>query len=113
MVKNLQSIFQRFEEAGLKLKPSKCQLFKKEVEFLGHVVNSGRVKTDPKKIECIKKWPVPSNVKEVRSFLGFCSYYKRFKADYSNLAKPLYRLTEKAIKFQGPGLSGSFCKTKT
>ena len=70
MLANLETVFQRFEEAGLKMKPIKCQLFRKEVHFLGHVVNENGVGTDPKKIECIQNWPTPSSATEVRSFLG-------------------------------------------
>ena len=99
MINNLDQVLRRFADAGLKLKPRKCQLFKKEVEFLGHVINESGVSTDPGKIDCIKYWPQPSNVKEIRSFLGLCSYYRRFIADYSHLAKPLMRLTEKNKTF--------------
>ena len=99
MISNLDTVLQRFVKSGLKLKPSKCQLFCKEVEFLGHIINENEVHTDPKKIACIADWPTPSSVKEVRSFLGLCSYYRRFIADYSHLAKPLTRLTEKNYKF--------------
>ena len=99
MISNLDTVLQRFEKAGLKLKPQKCQLFQKEVEFLGHVINEHGVNTDAKKIECIADWPIPTSVKEVRSFLCLCSYYRRFIADYSHIAKPLTRLTEKNFKF--------------
>ena len=85
--------------AGFKLRPQKCQLFQKEVEFLGHIINERGVNTDPNKIECIADWPIPRNVKEVRSFLGLCGYYRRFIANYSRIAKPLTRLTEKEYKF--------------
>ena len=97
MIKNLD--LERLTHAGLKLKPQKFQLFKKEVEFLGHVINEQEVYTDPRKIECIKSWHLPKNVKEVRSFLDFCSYYRRFIASYSHVAKPLTRLREKDKKF--------------
>ena len=65
MISNLDTVIQRFVKSGLKLKPSKCQLFCKEVEFLGHIINENGVHTDPKKIECIADWPTPSSVKEV------------------------------------------------
>lgn len=99
MIRNLDLVLERFTQAGLKLKPRKCQLFKKEVEFLGHIINQHGVHTDPKKIECVKNWPLPQNIKDVRSFLGFCSYYRRFIANYSHVAKPLTKLTEKNQKF--------------
>lgn len=100
MIKNLDIVFERFSQTGLKLKPKKCQLFRKEVEFLGHIINENGVHTDPRKIQCIKEWPLPKNIKEVQSFLGLCSYYRRFIASYSHIAKPLSRLTEKNQKFE-------------
>jgi hypothetical protein len=99
MIRNLDQVFQRFEEAGLKMKPKKCQLFKKEMEFLGYVITANGVKTDPRKIECIKQWPTPKNVSEVRSFLGLCSYYRKFIMGYSHLARSLIKLTEKNTRF--------------
>ena len=99
MINDLDQVLRRFADTGLKLKPRKCQLFKKEVEFLGHTINEFGVNTDPRKIDCIKYWPEPSNVKEIRPFLGLCSYYRRFIPDYSHVAKPLTRLTEKNNNF--------------
>ena len=100
MIINLDKVFNRIESAGLKVKARKCQLFKREVEFLGHIVNSAGVSTDPKKTECVRRWPIPNSVTEVRSFLGLCGYYRRFIKDYSEVAKPLYKLTEKGRKFE-------------
>ena len=70
----------------------------KEVEFLGHIVSGAGVSTDPNKIKAKEEWPVPRNVKEVRSFIGICSYYRRFIRDFAKIAKPLYKLTEKFSK---------------
>ena len=99
MIANLSEVFERFKTAGLKLKARKCTLFANEVEFLGHVVSSDGIKTDPKKTEAVKNWPTPTCVKEVRSFLGICSYYRRFIYRFSDVAKPLHRLTEKGQAF--------------
>ena len=100
MVKNLDDVLARLQEAGLKLKARKCQLFAKRVEFLGHVISEEGISTGPKKTECVRNWPVPTNVKEVRSFLGFCSYYRRFIFRFSEIAKPLHKLTEKGSRFK-------------
>ncbi|KAK3108932.1 hypothetical protein FSP39_019065 [Pinctada imbricata] len=97
---NLSEVFERLKSANLKLSPKKCVLFKKEVNYLGHVVSAEGVKTDPKKIESIIAWPTPCNVREVRSFLGLCSYYRRFVKDFASKAKPLHKLTEKNIRFE-------------
>ena len=99
MVNNLRQIFERFQQAGLKLKPRKCTLFSKQVEFLGHVISEQGIKTDPKKTGCIDKWPTPKNVHDVRAFLGLCGYYRKFVYSFSEIAKPLYKLTEKLTPF--------------
>ncbi len=99
MLTNLSTVLERFREAGLKLKPNKCHLFAEEVEFLGHLISSERIRTDPKKTEAIRTWPIPGCLRDVRSFLGLCSYYRRFIYRFAELAKPLHRLTEKDVKF--------------
>ena len=66
----LAEVFVRIREACLKLKPKKCKLFQKSVLYLGHVVSSEGVSTDPEKIKAVKEWKVPTCVTEVRSFLG-------------------------------------------
>ena len=100
MVKNLDAVFARLQGAGLKLKARKCQLFSKRVEFLGHIISEDGISTDPKKTECVRNWPAPTNVKEVRSFLGFCSYYRRFIFRFSEIAKPLHKLTQNGVRFK-------------
>ena len=99
MIVNLTKVFDRLTAAGLKLKPSKCHLFAKTVEYLGHIITETGVSTDPSKIEVVKNWPEPTTVSELRSFLGFCSYYRRFIKDFATVAKPLRKLTEKDKKF--------------
>ena len=91
-LKRLQGVFQKLKDAGLKLKPSKCELFKKSIFYLGHVVSEEGVRTDPKKIEAVKKWKRPLNVHTVRKFLGFMNYYRKFIKDYSKIARPVYNL---------------------
>lgn len=98
-VANLSKVFERINSANLKLNPKKCILFQKEVEFLGHVVNEDRVSTDPDKTQVIREWVVPKNVTEVRSFLGLCSYYRKFIRNFASVAKPLHKLTEKGRTF--------------
>jgi len=97
-LRRLEEVFMRIESAGLKLKPTKCELFKKETTYLGHVVGEDGVKTDPKKIEKVDNWPVPETPTEVKSFLGLASYYRRFVPGFASIAKPLYQLTENNLK---------------
>ena len=99
MVNNLDLVLNKLNEANLKLKPRKCKLFAKEVEFLGHITSEAGIKTDPKKIEVVTTWPKPENVQHVRAFVGFCSYYRRFIEKFSEIAKPLRKLTEKNQPF--------------
>ena len=60
--------------------------------YLGHVVSKNGIQTDSKKVEAIQKWPVPTNVTEGHSFLGFTNYYHRFIKKYADVASPLYKL---------------------
>ena len=72
----LRAVFKKLKQVGLKLKPSKCEFFGQELTILGHVVSKEGIQIDPKKVEAICKWPIPNNVTEVRSFLGFTNYYQ-------------------------------------
>ena len=77
-LERLRLVFFRLRAANLKLNPKKCELFRHKVKFLGHVVCAEGVATDPDKVEAVKTWPVPRNAKEVRTFFGLCTYYRRF-----------------------------------
>ena len=96
----LNNVIQRIQEAGLKLKPGKCHLFRTEVSFLGHVVREEGIACDPEKIDKVKEWPVPESVADVRSFLGLANCYKRFIKGFSDIALPLTTLTGKNKQFQ-------------
>ena len=88
-LKRLEAVFQKLCAAGLKLKPSKCFFFKEEIEYLGHVVSGKGISTNPKKIEAVSKWFTPRTVYDVRSFLGFVGYYRRFIKNFSKITKPI------------------------
>ena len=92
-LERLQLVFDRLKEHGLKLKPSKCQLLRKEVQYLGHLVSAEGIRTDPEKISKVEDWVRPTNRKEVLQFLGLAGYYRRYVKGYSMIAAPLYRLT--------------------
>jgi hypothetical protein len=66
-----------------------------QVSFLGHILSKDGIKADPVKIAKVKDWQMPTNLTELRSFLGFCSYYRRFVNGFSMIAKPLTELTKK------------------
>ena len=69
-LEGLEAVFQKLEEAGLKLKPSKCELFQRQLAYLGHIISAKRVATDEGKVKAIREWPTPTTVTEVQSFLG-------------------------------------------
>ena len=98
-IRNLDSVFQRLRESGLRLKPSKCSFFRKQVQYLGHVISRDGVATDPEKTAKVATWPVPTCKREVQQFLGFANYYRRFIKDFAQLARPLHRLTEQTTPF--------------
>ena len=99
-LQRLEEVLRRLKEAGLKLKPSKCQFFADSVNYLGHVVSRDGVSTDPAKVEAVTEWPVPKSTKDVRAFLGTTGYYRRFIPGYTERAKPLTHLLSKQVRFQ-------------
>ncbi|XP_057703686.1 uncharacterized protein LOC130922736 [Corythoichthys intestinalis] len=88
----LAKVLERLRENGLKLSPEKCRFFQTSVRYLGHIVSRNGVETDPTKIEALKTWPKPQTLKELRSFLGFAGYYRRYVEGYSKITKPLTNL---------------------
>lgn len=78
MLANLREVFLRLKEANLKLNPKKCNFFGRKAKYLDYVVSEKDIATDPEKIETVRDWPVPRSKKQMRSFLEFCSYYRKF-----------------------------------
>ena len=76
-IHRLRAVFEKLKAAGLKLKSSKCDFFKKEIKYLGHVVSEQGVSTDPDKIKAVTEWPQPTTVIEVRSFQGFAKLLQK------------------------------------
>ena len=90
-IERLCGVFTKLASAGLKLKPSKCEFFKK-ITYLGHVVSEDGIESDPKKPEAVKNWPQPITVTDVRKFLGFTNQYQKFILKYAQKAAPLNEL---------------------
>ncbi|KAJ8339479.1 hypothetical protein SKAU_G00362650 [Synaphobranchus kaupii] len=89
----LVRVLNQLKEFGLKLSAKKCKFFQTSVKYLGHIISEEGVETDSEKIAALKTWPKPNNLKELRTFLGFCGYYRRFVKDFSKIVKPLNELT--------------------
>ncbi|KAI3356510.1 hypothetical protein L3Q82_017717, partial [Scortum barcoo] len=89
----LMKVLHCLKDYGLRLSPEKCQFFRSSVKYLGHVVDAQGVHTDPDKVSALKDWPCPVNREELKQFLGFAGYYRRFVEGYSRIAGPLNFLT--------------------
>ena len=95
----LQQVFALLERYKLHVKAKKCALFLESVEFLGYKVDTKGLHVEQGKIQAIEKWPTPTSLVYVQSFLGLCNYYRKFIFKFSELAAPLTYLTRKNIKF--------------
>ncbi|XP_020972935.1 uncharacterized protein LOC110269450 [Arachis ipaensis] len=96
---HLRIVLQILKERKLYAKLSKCEFWKEEVKFLGHVVSKGGIAVDPSKVEAVMEWERPTMVTEVRSFLGLAGYYRRFIEEFSRIALPMTKLTRKEVPF--------------
>ena len=96
----LEKVFNRLRDAGLKLQPDKCHFVKKSVKFLGHVISGDGISTDPNKTTAIESWPVPKTTRELRQYIGFCSFYRRYVKQFACIAGPLHDLLTECEKLQ-------------
>ncbi|KAK3108916.1 hypothetical protein FSP39_018571 [Pinctada imbricata] len=97
-LERVEKIFQRLREVNLKLSPKKCEFFKDKVKYVGNIVSEKGIEPDPGKIDKAKNWPTPTNPDEVRKFLGFVGYYRRFIKGFSDIARPLNDLLPEGKK---------------
>eukprot|EP00253_Pinus_taeda_P011652 PITA_11652 len=110
---HLRRVLQTLREHQLYAKFSKCDFFKEEIQYLGHVITKEGIAVDPEKIKAIMDWPVPKDVTDVRSFMGLAGYYRRFVEGFSKVAFPITSLQKKGKSFQWtPNCQKSFEQLK-
>ena len=113
-LEHLRTVFARLRKAGLRLEAKKCLFLREEVPYLGYVVTKQGIRPDVAKTEKVRDYPVPTSVTQVRQFLGFASYYRRFVPDFSKIASPLHSLLKKDAVFQWTAdCDTAFVKLKT
>jgi hypothetical protein len=88
-LERLRIVFERLSTHNLKLELKKCCFFKTSVKYLGYQISQNGISTDPSKVEVLQKWPVPSTLRELRTFLGFTSFYRRYVFHYTQKARIL------------------------
>ncbi|XP_029965625.1 uncharacterized protein K02A2.6-like [Salarias fasciatus] len=99
-LKNLDATLKRLQDYGLKVRKDKCEFFRPSVEYLGHVIDSEGLQTAPSKVKAIVEAPSPTNVSQLRSFLGLLTIYARFVPNLANRLKPLHELLNKSTKWK-------------
>ena len=111
---HLKLVFERLRQAGLRLKPTKCNFLRAEVPYLGYVISKTGIRPDPAKTDKVRNFPTPTDPTSVRSFVGLASYYRRFVPQFASVAAPLHRLTKKDVAFEwSPECEAAFCKLKS
>ena len=98
-MEHVKQILEALTKAGLQVKPQICEFHTNNVEYLGFIITTEGLRMNPAKITTIIEWPIPKKLRDVRSFLGFGNFYRRFIQDYSHLARPLTQLTKKCTPF--------------
>jgi hypothetical protein len=106
---HLQRVCERLRDAELYAKPSKCQFYQTEIEFLGFIIGTQGIRMDPRRVQTIKEWEnhPPKSYRDLQVLLGFCNFYRRFIRNYSSIAKPLTSLLKGS---QNGRKTGNFSK---
>ena len=99
-LETMREVFERLRKAGLKLAANKCSICREKVKYLGHYISAEGVQVNPKTISAIREYPVPTNMTEVRAFLGLAGYYRRYCKGFAQIARPLHHLLKQDVKFE-------------
>ena len=86
---HLQQVFHLLHEHHFLLKYSKCSFATQSLEYLGHIISAAGVATDPTKIQAVKEWHVPTDLKQLRGFLDLSGYYRKLIKNYGIISRPL------------------------
>lgn len=95
----LRDVFERLRNHNLKIQPTKCEFLKQQCMYLGHIISENGIQPDPEKIKSVLQFPIPTSVKEIKSFLGLSGYYRKFIKSYSLISKPMTNLLRKDVTF--------------
>ena len=95
----VKEVLRRLSDNNLAIEPEKCDWHVSRVDFLGYVISEQGIEMSDEKVESVKNWETPENVKDIQSFLGFANFYRRFIEGYSKLTRPMTDLTKKSEKF--------------
>jgi len=98
-LQHLRQVLQLLANDKWVVKLKKCQFAKQTIRYLGHILSSRGVQTDPTKIEAVLSWPTPANVRELRGFLGLGGFYRKFVRHFAIIARPLTNLLKKNTLF--------------
>jgi hypothetical protein len=96
---HIRFVLDAFAKVDLHLKPKKCEFHHQEVKYLGLIISMEGIKMDPEKIRTMQDWEPPSNLKDIRTFLGFANFYCHFVCNYSRIVQPLTFFTRKGVPF--------------
>ena len=106
---HLRQVLQVLKDNEMYANMSKCEFFTRDVIFLGHRITPDGIHTDPQKVQAVEKWPTPQSERDVRRFLGFVNYYRRFIPDSAEMGLPLTKLLKKDVPFTwGDDQDGAF-----
>ena len=114
LLQRMDEVFTRLTAAGLKIKPANCRLFRREISYLGHTISPEGVRVDPAQFAALQDWPIPRTIRDVRSFVTYAAYYRRYVTDFAVIAAPLRAISqEKRATFRWTELEhGAFSELK-
>lgn len=99
-IRNLEIVLDRASKFGLELNFDKCRFLQTKIEYLGHVIEGGKISPSENKIKAIANFPIPSSIKQVQSFLGLSGYFRKYVPRFSIIARPSYKLLKNDVKLK-------------